>query len=106
METNRVGLVTGTHNTWKRVASLKGTQKHGNAARPAKAGTPAKKHSHFIGPFIRPDQVLISYKINDENGAIKAHIINAESGKVIREIDVKPPVRLMYGKGSLFKSVA
>jgi len=106
MEINSGSSITGTRNTWERGAVRENIQERGNIARPPEAGTPSKRHSYSIGPFTDLGRLLISYEINRDNGAISAKMINPESGRVVREIDVKPPVRPMQGKGSLFESKA
>jgi len=51
------------------------------------------------------EKSFISYKIDSVHGAIRAEIIGSESGKVIREIVVKPDTSMIFKKGSFFDSV-
>jgi len=73
---------------------------------PEKIAFAREKYSHFIEPFASPGKLLISYEINRDSGAIRAKMVDPESGKIIREIEVKPELRMLYAKGSFFESMA
>ncbi len=64
-----------------------------------------QKGSFPTGSAKGPEKLLISYKIDHASGAISAEIIDSESGKVIREINVKPAIFMTLQKGSFFESV-
>lgn len=51
------------------------------------------------------EKSLISYKIDKVKGSITAEVVDSESGKVIRQIEVKPDISMIFQKGSLFESV-
>lgn len=106
MKTNSVSQVTGTQRA-RETGTVRGSaQEHRNVARPARPGISSKKQSFSIGPFTGPEKVLILYEINSDNGAIKAKLIDPASGRVIREIDVKPESPMIEEKGLFFESMA
>jgi uncharacterized FlaG/YvyC family protein len=74
---------------------------------PVKRETPEEEQerSFPISSSKGPGKSLISYKIDSANGAIKAEIIDSKSGKVVREIEVKPDISMIFSKGFFIDSV-
>jgi hypothetical protein len=75
---------------------------------PLKRGSQGQDQENLFfhpGSSKGPERSLISYKIDSAHGAIKAEIIDSKSGKVIREIKVKPDISMIFPKGSFFDSV-
>ncbi len=97
-------------SSWRHALKFKpvsrGTQRQEQVVQPEKIAVVREKYSHFRVPFTGPEKLLLSYEINSHSGAIMAKMVDPETGKTIREIEVKPEVRMFYEKGSFFESMA
>lgn len=58
-----------------------------------------------IGSPSYPEKSLISYKIDSTSVAIKAEITDSKTGKVIREIEVKPDISMIFPKAFFIDSL-
>ena len=81
----------------------RGLQQQAIAVQSQKAEIAREGNDHPDGllPFAR--KTVISYEINSSSGAIRAKMIDPESGRVLREIEVRPALRGDKEKGTLLE---
>jgi hypothetical protein len=80
--------------------------RHSSKYTPARRGSQLREQkksftTEFPGSY---QKIVISYEIDGDGGSIRAEIIDPESGKVVREIDVKPSSSRAFSKGPFFEA--
>lgn len=62
--------------------------------------------SDSMSQFIESYNVDLDFEINHANSEISLKVINKASGEIIREIPVKPEVKIVTFKGAICQTIA
>jgi hypothetical protein len=73
---------------------------------PKPDAAPATNRTQVMGAFPATVDIEFTYEIDHRTGGIKVILMNKDSGKMIREIEVIPGTDNHSNKGVLFESLA
>ncbi len=104
METTIQVQAVGSRNSWNWGNSRVSPNRNEN--RPKLDAAPPANRAQVIGTFRATVDIEISYEIDHRTGGIKAVLMNKDSGKIVREIEVIPGMDNHPTKGALCQSLA